>query len=471
MNKSTKNRWSYGLLVLPVIIGTVGYYLTGKLSGEDSFYYALNLYGLNYLNGIPSNPLLQIAKWTAPIATATAILTVIKKAGLYLRNRAICLLQDSVVVYGESPVVESICKSKFNCVNETEGVLRSAKTHILLFDDLKNLRFFHAHKEEFKSKHEIYIALDQFPLEIFDEVEKSSELPKTGLTLKHKNVHLFSPNDIKAKNLWRRRDDIKRIIRQKVFKEEVRIALVGDCSLGQQVLWYGLQINLYSKDQKIVYEIYGDNPVFAARLSQFQTMNSDRVVWKERSMIKDLIEKPADIIIVTEEETADDILNIYRLCPNCEMYCYSNEDMKVKKWINKDMDIHYFGADAIDITLSSIREDELYRSAMDMNESYGKMEGSNYKEWESLNWFVRMSNIYSADYKEVFEDILDHEYKERSNEEREDIKKRLEHIRWCRFHFMNGWRYGAKRDNQKRIHDKLVEYDRLSVTDQNKDLR
>ncbi len=53
----------------------------------------------------------------------------------------------------------------------------------------------------------------------------------------------------------------------------------------------------------------------------------------------------------------------------------------------------------------------------------------------------------------------------------------LEHIRWCRFHYMNGWEYassslmkGKRKDEKRRLHSDLRRFDDLKEKEQTKDL-
>ena len=56
----------------------------------------------------------------------------------------------------------------------------------------------------------------------------------------------------------------------------------------------------------------------------------------------------------------------------------------------------------------------------------------------------------------------------------EDEMANLEHIRWCRFHFINYYKFGIpdnnkNRDDKKKIHKSLVDYNKLSSEVQDKD--
>ena len=89
------------------------------------------------------------------------------------------------------------------------------------------------------------------------------------------------------------------------------------------------------------------------------------------------------------------------------------------------------------------------------------MEKAMNSAWNELNGFTRGSNIARAD----------HCYIEKRLEEdgcSADEMQKVEHIRWCRYHFYNRWTYypGEKKDSVNRRHPLLVPYEELS--DENK---
>lgn len=49
----------------------------------------------------------------------------------------------------------------------------------------------------------------------------------------------------------------------------------------------------------------------------------------------------------------------------------------------------------------------------------------------------------------------------------------LEHIRWCRYHYINNWQHGkpenGRKDKAKRIHADLVPYESLTEAEKDKD--
>ena len=46
---------------------------------------------------------------------------------------------------------------------------------------------------------------------------------------------------------------------------------------------------------------------------------------------------------------------------------------------------------------------------------------------------------------------------------------RMEHIRWCRYHYYNRWSYAKERDNANRKHHLLVPFDELPQSEKEKD--
>lgn len=51
----------------------------------------------------------------------------------------------------------------------------------------------------------------------------------------------------------------------------------------------------------------------------------------------------------------------------------------------------------------------------------------------------------------------------------EEVMARLEHERWMAWRVLNGWQWGATRDNVRRLHPDIVDYDELAETTKDKD--
>ena len=55
----------------------------------------------------------------------------------------------------------------------------------------------------------------------------------------------------------------------------------------------------------------------------------------------------------------------------------------------------------------------------------------------------------------------------------DDVYAEMEHIRWCRYHYLNHWRFGetadGKKDSKNRIHPCLIPFADLPESNKKKD--
>ena len=51
-----------------------------------------------------------------------------------------------------------------------------------------------------------------------------------------------------------------------------------------------------------------------------------------------------------------------------------------------------------------------------------------------------------------------------------EILAELEHIRWCRYHYIHNWKYGPVTDSAKRVHNCLIPFSELSEEEKRKDV-
>ena len=99
-------------------------------------------------------------------------------------------------------------------------------------------------------------------------------------------------------------------------------------------------------------------------------------------------------------------------------------------------------------------------------------------EWAKLDAFTRESNISAADYHLVRLDMLAAMGLPASAEklppETMELLAELEHIRWCRYHYLNNWTFGQpedgrRKDPSRRVHRDLIPYRDLTEADREKD--
>lgn len=430
------------IAVLPLVIGTIGYVKSGE-SFSDSLYGAVSLYGMN-LTSDAYNVCIEIARWTAPLVTATAILAVIKSVWDAIKCRFSLLgKSDSVAVY--SDVEHNIgFKKGTGVIYPGETFKKYVREHIIMFSsDQKNLQFFEEHKDELLGK-KVYIGLSNL---------------ECSLLKPFSNVSIFDINSAIARILW------KRISLWSKAESEVNVVIRGDSALTRAILSTGFQLNLFSCSQHVNYHVITDNAYLRTRLSDLRLMNDDEVHFYESSDpgIWSIISE-GDIVIISDNIDIEALETIVVKAVNAEIYYYSPKDGDAGSYISYG-NIIPFGRSETVYTDDNIRRKALVKKAIALNEHYANLYGSE-KNWDLLSGFIKGSNISASDFGEVLSDLND----KISEEEQAE----LEHIRWCRYLLLNYYRYGVpengkNRDDVKRIHKDLVKYSNLEPSERDKD--
>lgn len=428
---------------VPFVLGSVGYIIEGNRV-TDSLYAGFSLYFTSIVLD-SYNIWIEIARWTAPLATATAILRIFEKAGRNILWRLQSRLGDSVAVYTDADI-RIVFDNKTRAFYAGRNIKQTAKSHIIMLDsDTESLKFYEGNKDKLKSG-SVYIGLREIDC---------------GLVKEKREVHFFDVNGAVSRLLW------EHAALWEKQKERMSVVIWGRGHLGENILCYGLLTNIYSEKQKITYHIIRNNS-FEIKHPQMPLMNRDEIIFhtKEDSDSWEVV-RNADMVIIAESISAALLQAIAVNGRNARIYYYSQMAGDVGDCL-QFTNLIPFGRDVDIYTDENIRREKLVEEAKKQNLKYAEQYNGE-AEWNKLNGFLQWSNISSADFGHVLAGLL------RQNPELDDdILAELEHIRWCRFHYLNYWTYGEPLDGKdkdpvRRIHKCLCPYQELSPENKSKD--
>ena len=444
------------LVIVPLIIGTVGYTFAGAMI-SDALYSSFALYFTNPISDA-YNICIEIARWTAPLVTATTILYVIKDAWKSINWRiSVFNKKDSIAVYSDENC-EISAEKNIRVIYPGEKFKSYIDNHIILFsDDKKSLQFYKEHFDEKHKDKKVYIGIRDI---------ESSFLQKDDNETKNqtnKNVFFFDINMAISRIFWKNvalwNDKGKKI------PQDYNIIIYGDNNLSRSIIYTGLQLNLMSLKQNINYYIITENELLKLRYGEVQLMNNDKLIFckKSDSNIWDIISN-ANLLIITEDIQAELLQTIIVKAEEADIHYYSSREADFVSYISCER-LNIFGRRTEIFTDDNIRKKKLIEKAEKLNEAYAKKYNSE-DDWESLPEFLKASNISASDFGEVLMVL--------NNKMDEDEMANLEHIRWCRFHFLNYYKYGIpdnnkSKDDKKKIHKYLVDYNELSEEKKIKD--
>ena len=431
------------LCLIPLLTGTIGYLNCGE-EVTNSLYASFALYFTNPVSDA-YNGCIEFARWTAPLVTATAILCVLKTVWENLSLRLHLLgSRDSVAVYTDEDV-EIAFDKKTKVIYPGDHFKGYAKSQILWFStDEKNLEFYAEHRDQLVKK-EVYMGLHDLELGCMKEM---------------KNVTLFDINSSISKMLW------NRIALWNAGKEHIKVTVYGSGVLAQNILAGGLQLNLFSGEQEVEYHVISGDSAFQIKHPAMPLMNADELHYygEDDDRIWEVM-GTSNLVIVAEKVSAQRLQTIAVRAENAPVYYYAPKEGELAEYLDFD-NLIPFGRDSEVLTDENIRRQQLIRRAISLNEHYAEQYGGD-PDWNNLSGFLKASNISSADYGEIIASM--------PPDTSEEMLVRLEHIRWCRFYYLNYWKYGApedgkRKDSAKRIHIDLVPFDRLTQVEQEKDL-
>ena len=451
------------LFILPFLLGTIGYCKEGERL-IDSLYNAFALYAINPVSDA-NNWLIIIAKWGAPLVLASGILMALQGIMERLKEFYVSLQKGATAVYSDNEYGNILKDNLHQGILVTDGRLRDVQDHILLFSkDIDNLNFYQRNQKALQGKN-VYIQLNEMD----------------SFLLRENSICFFHINEIIARKYWKEHHLLSYF---ENGNHTVRIAIIGFSSLGQQLLNYGLLNNIYDLEQQIEYHIWGESSLYEHMQENMKLMNGDRIIFHKNGWEEEVTQLSSmDRVIVTEENQLKLLQTLMYLCNETEIHYYNSGEAELEK-IYRTTGLKSFGCYQEILTEQNIKSDELYRAAKELNYRYaciyGNVSGDREKkeaemegQWELLDGFTKGSNIASADYHEIRKLIM-----KKAQDEKKELSKEclghMEHIRWCRFHYLNHWNYGVpengkNKDVGRRIHVCLVPFEELSQEDQKKD--
>lgn len=431
--------------ILPFFLGIYCYQPHFEKNGHahallDAIYASLKLYGGSTEGGVELDLVLEIARFLALAATFSVLISAFNKMGdlidwLKLRS------SDSTVVYGNSSYAGYIFESlkAGSRIRGGKKFIKNASRYLIMFsNDTQNLEFYHKNYESLKDKN-VYIMLE-------DISRQSIENPL---------LTVFSVSENCARQYWRD---------YPVEKSE-RIAIIGFENVGKNILLYGLQMNLIDPDQHFEYHVYGDGRDFRREHTELDKMMPDKIIFHDDDSYGFADVSEFDRIIVcksTDESCNISIVSkILASVPiSSPLHVYAPNGDIITNLFGTERCVCFGKAEEI-ATIDNILNERSMKAARKQHEFYYKQYGGT--PWEKLDAFLRYSNVSSADYQYVTNRLIEQGVPAEKLAE-------LEHMRWCRYHYIHNWKYGENRDNSKRIHPSLIPFGELSEEEKTKDI-
>lgn len=471
--------------ILPVVVVTLYlvsvyvYMVQGNLKLGDAVYYALSLYPIS-MRDITDPPQATEAAivWLrilCPLALSAYILSLLTSVVDWLKDAGKSLLPNSVCVYGTNEIARLVAK-KNRFIEAGTSFHRFARKHVILMDsDEESLAFYrkHAHRvfRKRNSQDNVYIGLWDISASVTWEEDK---------------VSYFNVQDETARNYWMKNSLHKDQPRDSVH----RIVLLNYRAdgLGYYLLKHGVLNNVFSDARRVCYDVFCVGEEMYTGFESVQLFNDDTLTWHRTPWHQhpELI-RSADRILVAEDITPQLLNRLQILCTHQTVAYYSPEALDYPQtYQSATLNVCAFGLIEDVLNRESIMKSSPkwihYRYACEHGSpqereriAQAQKNGTEAKLaeelWGSLDRFSKNSNTAQADY---------HNYHSTSSRAYASSSKtaraRAEHIRWCRFHFLNGWRYGdpgdgKRKDLQRRIHRDLVPWEELPQEEQEKNLQ
>ena len=432
--------------ILPFFIGMYCYYPVFKEQDEhiypflDAVYASVRIYAGNTESEAAVGGLLQIARFLALAATFGILVHVFNKMNDII-NWLKLRIHGSTVVYGNSSYAGYIFESLSPRLRIQGGAkfIKNASRYLIMFSsDTQNLEFYNQNYEFLKDKN-VYMMLEDISRQ----------------NIENHLITVFSIAENCARQYWKN---------YPVIKSE-KIAIIGFENVGKNILLYGLQVNLIDSEQYFEYHVYGDGREFRQEHTELDKMTPDKIIFHDDGIreFAELSDFDRIIICGSTDENCN-IATVSKLLAavpiKYQIYVYAPNGDIITNLFGRDSLI-CFGTAKETASIDIIFNEKLMETARRQHEFYVKQYGET--PWEKLDCFKRYSNVSSSDYMHVVNRLLEKGVSFESIAE-------LEHIRWCRYHYIHNWKYGTDTDISKRIHNCLMPFSELSEEEKLKDV-
>lgn len=461
------------LFCLPFILGFIGNCKSGN-TVLNSLYAALCIYVME-LQIQPENLLSELARWTAPLMTASGVFVAFQQIRRSVANRIKGKNPNSVAIYGDSIYIDTLIDKlgklgiQGGMDDLSDGIDRAGRYVILFRNEQEGLAFYEKYKKDFQQG-QVYLCLENI-------------MPQS---LEDPNLTIFNLKENTARLYWDQYSLADHYARGML---NIRIGIIGFDILGQNILTYGLLNNIYSPEQHIEYHIWGNYSEYRNIHTQLEHMTPDQVIFHEEDWTADMeIINGLDRLILCQDSEQNleylSTLLTFSTCRSIHVNDYLNQ---VISSLFAREGVCIFGSAEEIVNVEQIFKETMLADAKAFNHYYAMKyqncpdtEEAKEEAFRSLDSFTRYSNIASADYQKVREKMV--EILRQPGEttadaviRNKDLLAELEHIRWCRYHYLNNWRHGVPdngkaKDPLQKIHTDLIPFDQLDDDDKSKDL-
>lgn len=466
-------------VIMIYILGMIGFYQSYSHSILDCLYATTTLFTMSLMASTDQiNIYIEIARWLAIFVSVNIIFTIVQS--LYVKYQDYHHLKNKnvVVIHGNSPLVAKININIKDSIVMNHNILWKAKRHIFAFQSNNEmLQYLFDHQDWFQNDQKFYLLTHTLRRGSYEK----------------QNIILCNLAENCARLYW------KQYPLQ--FDEEM-IVIIGFDTYGKEMLNQALLLNILSTHSHVQYHIFGSGAEYLSHHYQLhQCLSIQQVSEFQDSLIfyEDSWQNHQDILLQADrlifvEDQDEDNLNLLNLIK--KYYVVKRIDMKYVYtdsieylWGNE---INVFGDEKNLLSEDVILNERTMHDAMNIHAHYLQQYVCQkqchqdcltcsffLEDWSHLSSFVRYSNVAQADH--IFNKIriLQHQmkdldislkdyYQQLDDNQLSELEE-IEHIRWCRYHYLHNWQYGEKRNNEKKIHPLLIDYQELKDFDKRKD--